>query len=81
MKRSLLAIAAAVLITGAIENPAHACTKSQVSAYNLAVRLMHTAVDISKTVGGEKADAAVNAVLDLVESIDESLPESCGADQ
>ncbi len=74
-------IVAGVLLVGAFETPAHACTPAQTASYNLAVRAMHMAVDISKTTGGPKADAAVNALLDLVSSIDRSLPQTCGRKQ
>jgi hypothetical protein len=79
MKRILLTVAACVAFIGYIENPAHACTASQTARYNLAVRLQHTAVDISKNAAGDRADAAVNALLDLVEAIDRTLPKTCGA--
>lgn len=73
MKKILIA-AGFVLVA----SPAFACTSAQTESYNLAVRLMHTAVDISKTVGGPRADNAVNALMDLVESIDRAIPNSCG---
>lgn len=57
---------------------ANACTQSQTASTNLAIRAMHMAVDISKTAGGSKADAAVNALMDLIEAIDHSTPRSCG---
>ncbi|TGQ19292.1 hypothetical protein [Mesorhizobium sp. M00.F.Ca.ET.217.01.1.1] len=74
-----------VLISAAIvcgilsSTSANACTPSQTASSNLAVRAMHMAVDISKAAGGDKADAAVNALMDLVEAIDHSTPRSCGA--
>lgn len=70
-----LIIAASLLASCA---PSYACTNGQTAAYNLAVRSMYAAVDISKTVGGPAADKAVLALMDLVESIDKSLPTSCG---
>lgn len=78
MKRTLLILAASIAFVAAIENPAHACTASQTQQYNLAVRLQHTAADISIRTGGDKADAAVHALLDLVEAIDKTLPATCG---
>ena len=76
MKRILILIAAAAAFVGALETPAHSCPQHDV-AEAMAVRLMHMAVDISTTVQGEKADRAVNALMDLVELIDKTKPEDC----
>ena len=73
--KSLLIVAAIGVFAS---NPANACTASQTASTNLAIRAMHMAVDISKAAGGDKADAAVNALMDLVEAIDHSTPRSCG---
>ena len=78
MKRTLITVAACVAFVAAIENPAHACTSQQAAQYNLAIRVMHMSVDVSKQVAGDRADNAVNALMDLVASIDKSLPASCG---
>lgn len=80
MKRTLAILLVSIAFVGAIENPAHACTASQTQSYNLAVRLMHTAADISTKAGGDKADRASNALMDLVEAINKTLPVSCGQD-
>lgn len=69
--------ALAIAITLAA-TPSYACTPAQTAMYNLAIRLMNTAVDISKTAGGPKADKAVNTIMDLVADIDASLPRTCG---
>jgi hypothetical protein len=79
MKTALILLAS-VAFVAAIENPAHACTASQTASYNLAVRAMHMAADISKTAGGQRADDAVHALMDLVDSINKTLPVSCGQD-
>lgn len=78
MKRTLLIVAACVAFVAAIENPAHACSPQQTAQYNLAIRAMHMSVDVSKQVAGNRADNAVNALMDLVESINKTLPNSCG---
>lgn len=80
MKRTFAILAVSIGIVAAIENPAHAaCTASQTQSYNLAVRAQHMAADISTKAGGERADRAVHALLDLVEAIDRQLAgTTCG---
>lgn len=80
MKRISIVVGACVLFVAALENPAHAaCTSTQAAQYNLAVRAMHMAADVSKQVAGNRADNTVNALMDLVESIDKQLAaSSCG---
>ena len=57
--------------------PNQVCTTSQKAMMHLGVRLQFYVDDIDSTVSGPPAEAAENALLDLLASIDRSLPASC----